>query len=166
MNYEPFVLERTFKAPRALVWAAFTQAEHLGQWMFPKGMSPGKNFLDFREGGIYHYQLMLPDGNPFWGRWIFREIIDQELIVNHVSFSDEGCGITRHPMAPEWPLETLSKTQFVDAGGNTQIRLEWSALGSDPVALKTFDDGRPGMTQGWGGTMDNLDEFLAKVQNV
>ena len=31
MNYEPFVLKRTFKAPRTLVWAAFSQAAHLSQ---------------------------------------------------------------------------------------------------------------------------------------
>ena len=42
MNYEPFVLERTFKAPLPLVWAALSQAEHLSQWMSPKGMTPGR----------------------------------------------------------------------------------------------------------------------------
>jgi uncharacterized protein YndB with AHSA1/START domain len=164
MNYEPFVLERTFKAPRALVWAAMSQSEHLGQWMFPQGMSPGKNEIDFREGGIYQYQLVPPEGEAFWGRWIFRTIIDQELIENHVSFSDEGGGISRHPMASEWPLETLSKTFFSDVEGGTLVRLEWSAIGSDPVALKMFEDGKPSMTQGWGGTMDHLDTYLAKVQ--
>jgi len=166
MNYEPFVLERTFKAPLALVWAALSQAEHLGQWMSPKGMTPGRCICDFREGGIYHYEILPPEGPGFWGRWIFREIVDQELIVNHVSFSDEGCGITRHPMAHDWPIETLSRTQFSEVAGGTLVRLEWSALGSDPVALKIFDDARPSMTQGWGGTMDKLDEYLEEIQNV
>ncbi len=166
MNYEPFVLERTFHAPRVLVWAAFSQAEHLGKWMSPSGMKPGRCTIDFREGGLYHYEILPPEGPGFWGRWIFREIVDQELIVNHVSFSDEGFGITRHPMAPDWPLETYSRTKFSDVEGGTRIRLEWSALGSDPVALKNFDDGKPGMTQGWGGTMDNLDTCLAQWQIV
>lgn len=166
MNYEPFVIERTFKAPRSLVWAAMSQAEHLAVWMSPKGMSPGRNSVEFREGGIYHYEIVPPEGPSFWGRWIFRQIVDQELIVNHVSFSDEGCGIIHHPMAPDWPLETLSKTQFSDTEGGTLVRLEWSALGSDPVKLKTFDDGRPSMTQGWGGTMDQLEAHLAQVQGA
>ena len=166
MNYEPFVLERTFNAPRALVWAAFSQADHLSQWMSPAGMTPGRCTIDFREGGIYHYEIVTPDGLSFWGRWIFRDIVDQESMVVHVSFSDEGCGITRHPMAPDWPLETFSKTRFSDVEGGTLIRLEWSALGSDPVALKNFEDGKPSMTQGWSGTMDQLDACLAKVQNV
>lgn len=114
MNQEPFVLERIFKAPRALVWDAMSQAQHLAEWFSPPGTSAGKNEMDFREGGVYHYELIAPDGNAFWGRWIFRQIINQELIVNHVSFSDADCGITRHPMAPDWPLETLSRTQFSD----------------------------------------------------
>ena len=87
-------------------------------------------------------------------------------MVSLVSFSDEGRGITRHFMASEWPLETLSNIEFTPAEGGTKIRLQWSATGSDPVALKTFDDGRPGMTQGWGGTMDNLDVYLEAIQNV
>jgi len=166
MKYEPFVLERTFKAPLALVWAAFTQADHLAQWFAPQGITPGRNTMDFRAGGFYHYELLKADGTAFWGRWIFREIVDQQMFVNHVSFSDEGCGIVQHPMAAEWPLETLSKTYFSEVNGSTMVRIEWSAIGSNPVALKTFDDGRPSMTQGWGGTIDKLDAYLEQVQNV
>lgn len=166
MSYEPFVLERTFNAPLALVWAAFSTAEHLGRWMSPKGLAPGRNFMDFRPGGIFHYEIVPPGQTGFWGRWIFRDIVDQELMVTHASFSDEGAGITRHPMAPDWPLEMLSKTRFSAVEGGTLIRLEISAVGSDPVQLKTFDEGKASMTQGWGGTMDILDAYLAEVQNA
>jgi uncharacterized protein YndB with AHSA1/START domain len=133
--------------------------------MSPAGMTPGRCTIDFREGGIYHYEIITPESVSFWGRWIYREIVDHEMMSFHVSFSDEGCGITRHPMALDWPLETYSTTQFSDVEDGTLIHLEWSALGSDPVALKTFDDGKPSMTQGWGGTMDCLDAYLAKVRN-
>lgn len=164
MNNEPFVLERTFKAPRALVWATFSRAEHLGKWMSPKGMSPGRNFMDFRPGGIFHYEIVPPNQPGFWGRWIYREIVDQELIVNHHSFSDEGGGIVRHPMAPDWPLEMLSKNQFSDVDGGTLLRLEMSVIGSDPLQRQTFEAGRPSMSMGWGGTMDVLDVVLAELQ--
>ena len=166
MNYEPFVIERTFKAPRALVWAAMSQADRLNQWMSPAGMKAGRNLMEFREGGIYHYEIVPPEGPSHWGRWIFRQIVDQEMIVCHVSFSDEGCGIIRHPMAPDWPLEMLSKTRFSDAEAGTQLRLELAALGSDPAQLNTFEAGRPSMTAGWGGTFEKLEAYLAQVQNV
>lgn len=164
MKYEPFVLERTFKAPLSLVWAALTQADHLAKWFAPQGITPGRNTMDFREGGFYHYELLSPDGVAHWGRWIFREIEDQKRFVNHVSFSDEGCGIVQHPMAPDWPLETLSKTSLSEVDGGTRVKIEWSAIGSNPVALKTFDDGRESMTQGWGGTMDKFDAYLQSIQ--
>ena len=166
MNYEPFVLERTFKAPLALVWATFSQADHLGHWMSPQGMTPGRNVMDFRPGGMFHYEIVPPGQSGFWGRWLFRDIVDQEAIIVHVSFSDEGAGIVRHPMAPDWPLEMLSKTRFTEVAGGTQIRLEISAVGSDPAQLKTFDAGRESMTQGWGGTLDQLESHLTKVQNA
>lgn len=164
MNNEPFVLERTFKAPLALLWATFTQAEHLKNWMSSPGATAGRNSMDFREGGFYHYELIAPDGQAFWGRWLFTEIVDHKRMVSLVSFSDEGRGITRHFMAPEWPLETLSNIEFMPVENGTKIRLQWSPTGSDPVALNTFEAGKPGMTQGWGGTMDQLDTYLEKVQ--
>jgi len=166
MNYEPFVLKRTFKAPRSLVWAAFSQAEHLSQWMSPQGMTPGRSEMDFRPGGIYHYELVPPGQTGFWGRWIFRDIQDHELIVTHASFSDEGGGITRHPMAQDWPLEMLAKTRFSDVKGGTEIQMEISAVGSDPAQLKAFDEGKSSMTQGWGGTLNQLESHLAEVQNA
>ena len=165
MNYEPFVLERTFQAPLALVWATFSQAEHLSKWMSPQGMTPGRNVMDFRPGDMFHYEIVAPDHSSHWGRWIFRDIANEESIIVHVSFSDEGAGIIRHPMAPDWPLEMLSQTRFTEVDGGTQIRLEISAVGSDPAQLKTFDAGRESMTQGWGGTFNQLDAHLAKVQN-
>jgi uncharacterized protein YndB with AHSA1/START domain len=164
MNYEPFVLKRTFKAPRTLVWVAFSQAEHLGHWMSPKGLSPGRNFMDFRPGGIFHYEIVPPGQTGFWGRWIFRDIVDQELIITHASFSDEGGGITRHPMAPEWPLEMLSKTRFFEVEGGTKIEMQTSAVGSDPIQLKSFDEGKSSMTQAWGGTFEILDAHLHQLQ--
>lgn len=163
MKHDPFVIERTFAAPRALLWAAFSKAEHLGQWLSPAGMKPGRNLMEFREGGIYHYEIVPPEGPSHWGRWIFRQIIDQELMVTHASFSDEGCGISQHPMAPTWPLEMLSKTYFNDAREGSQLRMEISALGSDPAQLETFAAGRPSMTAGWGGTFEHLDAFLANA---
>ncbi len=49
--------------------------------------------------------------------------------------------------------------------GTLRTRLEWSALGSDPVALNNFEDGKPSMTQGRGrhagqaGCLRKMSEF-------
>ena len=56
-----FEFERTFEAPRDLVFRAWTEAEHLGHWWGPKGMTVRVLSADVRPGGIFHYS-MAPDG--------------------------------------------------------------------------------------------------------
>ena len=53
----PFVIEQFIKAPRELVYAAFTQGEHLSHWMRPPGMIMTQCDVDAREGGSFHYGM-------------------------------------------------------------------------------------------------------------
>jgi uncharacterized protein YndB with AHSA1/START domain len=84
-------------------------------------------------------------------------------MVMVTSFSDEAGGITRHPMAPTWPLEMLSTFIFEDEpGGKTKVTIRWSPHNATEEEQKTFDAGRDSMQQGWGGTLDQLAAYLAK----
>ena len=159
-----FVISRTFDAPRELVWKAFTEREHLMQWFGPKGFKMLAGTVDLRPGGTFHYGMQAPDGKTMWGKWIFREIVPPERLVTVVSFSDEQGGVTRHPLAPSWPLETLSTTTLAEAGGKTTITLRWSALNATNEERKTFDASHDGMRMGWTGTMDQLDAYLARAR--
>lgn len=161
----PFVIERRFKAPRELVYAALTQAEHLSKWMSPPGMEMTECKVDARVGGVFHY-AMKPVGMPavpaMWGKWTFRELVAPERIVVVVQFSDAQGGVTRHPMAAQWPLHTLSTTTLTAEGGDTLMRLEWRALDASEVEAAVFDASHAGMAQGWGGTMEVLDQYLRR----
>src|SRR5258708_6615095 len=153
-----FVTSRTFEAPRDLVWKAWTERDRLMEWFGPTGFKMEVATLDLRAGGIFHYCLATPDGNKTWGKFVYREIIPQERIVLVNSFSDENGNLTRHPMAPTWPLEMLSKTTFTEHQGKTTITLHWSALNATEEEKKTFDTSHDGMNQGWKGTFDQLEE--------
>jgi uncharacterized protein YndB with AHSA1/START domain len=157
----PFVLTRSFDAPRELVFAAFTQLEQLRRWMGPKGFEMAEGTLDLRPGGAFHYGLRAPDGAPMWGKWTFREIVAPQRLVVVVQFSDAAGGVTRHPMAPNWPLSTLSTTSFSEQHGGTLLKLHWQALDASDEEERTFDASHEGMAQGWGGTMDQLAAHLA-----
>ena len=161
----PFILTRTFNAPRDLVWKAWTDEAHLAKWFGPKGTKIVRAKMDLRPGGSYHYGMEMPNGQVMWGRWIIREVVAPEKLVVIVSFSDEQGGVTRHPMAADWPLQTLSKTTFSAQGDKTLMRFEWSAYEATVVEKKAFDAGRASMEQGWGGTLQQLDEYLASVQS-
>ena len=162
---EDFVIVRTFSAPRDLVWSAFTEADRLNQWFGPKGFTREKSKLDFRVGGTHHYMLRTPDGAPMWGKWTFREIDPKTKLVCVSSFSDEAGGITVHPMAPTWPRLMLPTFLFEDAGpGKTKITVRWAPYEATDIELATFEAGRPSMNQGWNGTFENLDAYLAKAK--
>ncbi|PYQ47693.1 MAG: hypothetical protein DMF59_18190, partial [Acidobacteria bacterium] len=107
-----FVLSRTFDAPRDLMWKAWTEEDRLAQWFGPKGVKTFHSKNDLRVGGIYHYGLRNPDGAEYYGKWVYREIKKPERLEFIVSFSDANAGVTRHPMAPEWPREMLSTITF------------------------------------------------------
>jgi uncharacterized protein YndB with AHSA1/START domain len=158
-----FVIARTFDAPRELVFDAWSKSEHLARWWGPKGFTMLVAKLDFRPGGIFHYSMRSPDGHEMWGKFVYREIVSPERIVLINSFSNENGELVRHPMSPTWPLEMLSTFTFVEHDGKTTLTIRWSPYQATEAELKTFDDGRQGMNQGWTGTLDQLDAYLKKM---
>jgi uncharacterized protein YndB with AHSA1/START domain len=156
-----FVLARTFAAPRALVWEAWTQREQLMAWFGPKGFKIPSAKLDLRVGGIFHYCMEARDGSKLWGRWIFREIVAPERIVWVNSFADEAGGLARVPFSDDWPSEMLSVATFIEHEGRTTITLRSTALNATAGEQQTFDQNHDSMRGGWTGTFDQLDAFLA-----
>ncbi|MEO8333302.1 MAG: SRPBCC family protein [Gallionella sp.] len=156
-----FVISRTFDAPRQLVWKAWTEEKHLKNWFGPKGVTISVSEMDLRPGGSFHYCMKLPDGKEMWGKWFFREIVAPERLVMINCFSDAKGGITRHPMSATWPLETFSTTTFTEHDCKTTLTLRWSAYNATEEERHTFDTSHASMTQGWTGTMDQLENYLA-----
>jgi uncharacterized protein YndB with AHSA1/START domain len=158
---KPFVISRVLDAPRERVWAAWTEVEHVKRWWGPKGFAVKHCALDLRPGGKGHYCLVGPDGNEMWGRFVYREIRKPERLVWINAFSDKDGGLTVHPMNPNWPREMLTKLRLEAQGARTKLTIEWIPVdGSTEVELKTFDEGRPSMTMGWTGTLDQLTNHL------
>jgi uncharacterized protein YndB with AHSA1/START domain len=160
---KPFVISRTFDAPRALVWKAWADADTLMKWFGPHGCTVTAAKLDLRPGGSFHYALKMPDGKEMWGKFVYREITAPERIVLVNSFSDADGGLTRHPLHPTWPLEMLTTTTFEDVNGKTKLTIRWEPLNPTDAERQTFDGMHGSMSQGWTGTFDKLAEFLAKT---
>jgi uncharacterized protein YndB with AHSA1/START domain len=159
---QPFVISRTFDAPREALWKAWTDAGHMG-WWGPKGVTIIRPKIDLRPGGTFHYGMKTPDGNTMWGKWVLREIAAPDHLVFINSFSDEAGGITRHPMSPTWPLEILSAITFAGHDGNTTVTIEWLPWNATDIESKTFDENRESMKNGWSGSLDSLAEHLAQA---
>lgn len=161
---KPFIASRTFDAPLDRVWKAFTDPAEMQKWWGPKGVTIIASKMDFRPGGTYLYGMRPQIGPEMWGRMVYREIAPQKQIVFVNSFSDPQGGLTRHPMAPTWPIELLSVFDFNDVGdGKTTFTVTWSPLDATPQEREAFDNGHASMTQGWAGTLDSLQAYLAKA---
>ena len=160
----PFVITRTFEAPRESLWNAWTERARLMEWFGPKGFTMPAAKMDFRPGGSFHYCLAAPNGHEMWGKFVYREITAPERIVLVNSFSDEEGGITRHPMSPTWPLEMLSTFTLAEHNGKTTATLEWSPLNATVEERATFDAAHENMKQGWSGTFEQLAAYLVKLE--
>ena len=159
---QTLVLERVFNAPRELVFAAFSQAEHLRHWWAPRGWEMSACTVDLRPGGRWHYCMKCVDENQgefygmeSWGLGIYREIHAPERIVYTDYFSDAEGNIN-----PDLP-PTLSTLTFEEVGGGTRVvnRAEYNS----EQALKTVLD--MGMLQGVTETWDRLAEHLQAKQS-
>jgi uncharacterized protein YndB with AHSA1/START domain len=162
---KPFVISRTFDAPRELVFDVWTNAAHLEKWFGPKGFSVKSAKIDLRPGGIYHYCMTAPNGSLMWGKWVFRELKRPERIVLINCFSDAQGGITRNPFMPTWPLETLATSTFTETNGKTTVTLEWVPINETEDERNAFNGAHDGMKGGWGGTFDQLKDYLNKIQD-
>jgi uncharacterized protein YndB with AHSA1/START domain len=157
-----FVISHVCNAPRLEVWKAWTERERLMQWYGPQGYTTPYAELDLRPGGVFHYAMHGPDGGEIWGKWTFSEIDTPERLVLINSFSDAQGGITRHPMSPNWPLETLSTTTFESLGNKTRLTIHWSPWLATELERTAFAEAYSGMEQGWNGTFAQLDTYLQK----
>ena len=161
----PFTIARVLRAPRDLVFAAWTQKEHLAQWFGPKGCTIPSCTVDLRPGGAFHYCMRSPGAADTWGKWVFRSIARPDRLVAVVSFADADGTTIKAPFDPPWPLEMLMTVTFADHAGvgkGTLVTVEWRALGSDVRSNRTFDEGHGSMQAGWTGTFEQLEAFLAR----
>src|SRR5271156_4849416 len=71
---KPLVISRVFAAPREMVFAAWSTAEHLKNWFSPEGCSVPKAEVEFRASGVFAFTMRLPDGEEHEARGHFVEI--------------------------------------------------------------------------------------------
>jgi len=159
---KPFEISRVFDASRDKVWQAWTEPARLKQWWGPRGFKVHTCKVDLRPGGTFLYGMTAPDGSEMWGKFVYREIDAPKKLVFVVSFSDPQGGVTRHPSAETWPAYIHSTVSFEEQGRKTKVTVQWIPQDASEVERRTFEEGRPSMQGGWGGTFDTLTEYLAK----
>ena len=82
-------ITRVFDAPRALVFAAWTQPEHIRRWYGCEASTLIACAIDLRPGGAWRYALRMPDRSIFTMSGIYRDIAAPERLVYTERFNDD-----------------------------------------------------------------------------
>jgi uncharacterized protein YndB with AHSA1/START domain len=138
-------IRRVFDAPKALVFACWTEERHMAKWLFPKGFTVPFSQSDVRTGGAYRTCLRGPDGTDHWVGGTYRDVTPHDRIVFSHAWQDEA-GNPEH--------ETVVTIEFKElGGGRTQLTLH--------QAFFLSEASRDGHAGGWIETLDNLEGYLA-----
>lgn len=156
------VIERRLNAPVSRVWQAWTDPDQLGRWWGPKGLGLRVESFDLRPGGLFHYAMLPPGGAPpMWGRFHFRAIEPERRLSWINSFADERGEIIAAPIAPGFPLEIFNTATFTPEGEGTRLVLRGRPIRASAAELAFFAGMHASMQGGFGGTFDQLVDWLA-----
>ena len=138
-------LTRVFAAPRPLVFAAWTQPEHLKRWSAPHGFKIPVNEGELRPGGPWRAVMVMPDGTRLGLGGNYTKVVPDELLV------------FTHRWDGEPGAETVVTVRFTDApGGGTRMKFEQTGF--------TSAESRDGHLGGWKECFERLDELLVQLQ--
>jgi uncharacterized protein YndB with AHSA1/START domain len=136
-------ITRSFKAPRDLVWQAWTDPKHLAKWWGPEGFTNPVCEVDFRVGGTLKIVMRAPDGTDYPMRGVFKEIVPPEKLV----FTNFPVDDQDRQLIDGWTTVT-----FIERVGETHMTLHTSAVGLVPHASQMI----AGMGVGWNQSLDRL----------
>jgi uncharacterized protein YndB with AHSA1/START domain len=142
-------ITRTFAAPRALVFAAWTDARHLAQWWGPHGYTNPVCEIDPRVGGKLRIHMRGPDGTMHSLEGVVRDIVAPERLVIANSVDVAGRRV----------LEGLFTVTLAERDGKTTMTLHARAAALAEEALLWLD----GMNEGWGQSIERLEAFVARA---
>ncbi len=138
---DDLVMTRVFHAPRRLVFAAWTKAEHVSQWFAPRPLVMDRCEVDLRPGGVFRFVMRAPDGTEYPFEGAFREVVAPERIVFTGTIHEGNAVVT-----------TIT---FDEQDGKTTL-----------TARQTYSfesSATRGAKQGWTLTLDQLGEHLMRA---
>ncbi len=143
-------LTRLIRAPRSLVWQAWTEIDKLQQWWGPQRFTNPRCEVDLRVGGLIRIDMRAPDGVVFPMSGEYEQIVPPERLVFLTSALDEQGE----------PIFTNRNTVvFREVDGGTEVSIHTRVLDAKPAAWQYLK----GMREGWNSSLDKLTDFLKTI---
>jgi len=157
-----FILDRTFVAPRELVWRAWTDPELLPRWYGP-GAETTIHKFDLKPGGFWLGEMKW-GGNSSFSKVVFQEVMRPEKLIWHHSSSDSDWNIITSPMMSDWPRVILTTVTFEELGDKTNVRLSWVPFEATDAEIACFAGAIGSMGKGWESGYSIMDALFAELQ--
>lgn len=143
-------IKREFAASRQLVWDCYTKEELLNQWFAPKPFTTKTKSMDFSEGGHWHYAMVDPDGNEYWGYTVYHDINPIDYYRTKDAFSDSEGTVNPDLPKAKWHV------QFSDLNNHAVVTtvVNYESLQDLETVINM------GMEEGMISTLECLDELL------
>lgn len=134
-------ITRHLKAPPAKVFSAWTDPEKMKRWMGPPQIEPLSAEIDARVGGRYRLLMRAANGEEHDVSGVYREVVPDRKLVFTWAWKS----------TPE--RESMVTIELAPEGDGTLLTLTHAQL---------FDEAtRDGHRNGWNGSLDKLEKFLA-----
>ncbi len=142
-------LRRSFRAPRDLVFAAWTKPEMLAQWWAPKGFSIPRCQFEGKGGGKIYVEMKAPDGTlyPMSGQ-VVEFYAPYRMHFTATPLDKNSIAI----------FETWNSVFFEEKNDSTEVTLDVHVMSMTDEA-RTF---LRGMKEGWSQSLEKLAELLKK----
>lgn len=142
------VITRDFDAPRALVFEAWTQPQHIVQWWGPTGFTNTDLGMDVRPGGSWRFVMHGPDGTDYPNKILYHEVVRPErLVYDHSDDVDAG------------GIHFQVTVSFTEHAGKTRLTMR---MLFDSQAIRDQVVRDVGAIEGANQTLDRLAEHLAR----
>ena len=107
---DELLITRTFAAPASLLFALWSEPEHLKRWMGPHDFDCPHAEVDFRVGGAYRVLIKSATHGDNWFGGVYREIEPGRRLVFTFAWDNDG---------PSAGLETIVTLTFAERDGRT-----------------------------------------------
>jgi uncharacterized protein YndB with AHSA1/START domain len=133
-EHATFVIERTYPAAPARVFAAWASAEAKSAWFGPRKDGPASIELDFKEGGRERFVAEAPDGARYTYLALYQDIVPGQRIVYTYEMhrNDDRISVS------------VATIDFAPDGGGTKLTMTEQGVfldGHDTVAQREHGTG-------------------------
>jgi uncharacterized protein YndB with AHSA1/START domain len=138
-------IKRFINAPRARVYAAWTDPAQLKEWWGPESVRTRNFAADVRVGGKYRWDLINQEDEEMSVFGEYRELVPEKKIVFTWKWDDDDVWENRN---------SVVTVELFDAAGGTELHLRHEQLPST--------ESRDRHNEGWNSVLNRLEKFFSK----